>query len=381
MNHLFEYTREELEGRLTELGLPRYRTAQVLQWAYQNRPQRSDESPDGAGDNKVIGFGEMTNLPRELRRMLNEEYSLEMAQLEQVATSQDGARKLLLRWPDGALTETVVMPGPARNTACVSSQVGCAVGCVFCASGVSGLERNLTAGEIVEQVMWSQRQLPEGDRLSHVVVMGMGEPLLNYENTLKALAILNADWGLNIAARHLTVSTVGLPNQIRRLAKESLQLTLAVSLHAGEDELRERLIPWKGLAPLETLFDSLKEYYSRTHREITLEYVLLDGLNCLPGDADRLAYWARQTRCNVNLISYNPVAGLAVDGVQDAEAAVGVGAACGFAAPSASTTRAFMRRLQNAGVNVHLRRSRGQEIEAACGQLRRRAKGSAAHGD
>jgi 23S rRNA (adenine2503-C2)-methyltransferase len=183
--------------------------------------------------------------------------------------------------------------------------------------------------------------------------MGMGEPLANYDNTLKAVRIINADWALGIGARHITISTIGLPKQIRRLAREELQITLALSLHAGDDELRRKLIPWAKKFSLEEIFAAIDYYYQQTHREVTLEYVLLEDVNCSITDADKLAQWARRSRCNVNLINFNPVT------------------QTGFQPASDTTIREFRQRLQDRGVNVHLRQSRGANIDAACGQLRR----------
>ena len=339
MPSILEYTREQLSLEFTRRGFPGYRADQVVRWVYER----------GATD-----WDAMSNLSRPLRAQLAAEFTLRSAVVQSVVTARDGTSKLLLRWPDAALTETVVMPGPKRHSACLSSQIGCPVECAFCASGIGGLQRSLTAGEIVEQACWAQQQLPSGQRLSNIVIMGTGEPLANYAATIKAITIINAPWGLDIGARHITLSTVGLPAQIRKLAREPYQITLAVSLHAADDDLRRQLVPWAQNTTLQELFDALNDYYQATHREVTLEYVLLDGVNCSAADADRLAHWARQTRCNVNLINYNPVC------------------ETGFHRAAPETASAFLQRLQKHGINTHLRRSRGTDIEAACGQLRRR---------
>jgi len=295
----------------------------------------------------------MSNVPGDLREQLAKSFTLRSSEVVKRQVSADGAVKLLLRWPDGALTETVLMSAGKRRTVCISSQVGCAVGCAFCASGREGLERSLAAGEMVEQVMRVREELVEGERISHVVVMGMGEPLANYEETLKAVRLLNAAWGMGIGARHITISTIGLTEEIRRLAHEPLQITLAVSLHAGDDDLRRTLIPWAKRTTLKDIFDAIDYYYNYTHREVTLEYVLLEGMNSSTAEADRLARWAKKSRCNVNVINYNAVR------------------ETGFRPAGKETVRAFMERLAARGVNAHLRRSLGAEIEAACGQLRR----------
>ena len=300
----------------------------------------------------------MVNLPKELRQRLEADFCLGQGRPVKKQTSRDGTVKLLLQWADGARTETVLILDRRRRTVCISSQVGCAVRCFFCASGKSGLERSLQAGEMVEQVRWAGGELDPPERMSHVVIMGMGEPLANYQETLKAVKIINARWGFGIGARHITLSTIGLPKQIKKLAHEPIQITLAVSLHAGDDALRQKLIPWAKDIPLKELFEALDYYYQKTHREVTLEYVLLEGVNDALEDADRLAQWARRSRCHVNLINYNRVEG------------------CGYRAVSAKAARAFMVRLKQRAINVHLRRSRGTEIEAACGQLQKRAGNS-----
>lgn len=373
--HLFGLEAAELQALLASAGEPKFRAAQVLEWLYVR----------GA-----TSFEEMTNLPNGLRRWLGERAATYRSSVARESTSADGTRKLLLSFPDGAEAETVWIPAEDRNTVCISSQVGCPVGCRFCASGLEGVERNLAAGEIVEQAM-RVRQLIEGGgggagcdtkhgpegratspegraagsraggrRLSNVVMMGMGEPLANYREVLKALRILNAPWGLNIGARKITVSTVGLPKQIRMLADEAFQFNLALSLHAPDDALRAEIIPWAEGIRIRDLVDACRYYFDRTGREITLEYVLLDGVNMGARQAEQLAAIARSLRANVNLLRYNPVAGLP------------------YRRPSAEAAHAFQARLRAAGVNAHVRKSRGKDVDAACGQLRRTGRASAA---
>jgi len=329
----------ELVGWFAANSLARYRADQVLRWVYRHN---------------VSQWSGMGNISGELRGRLAERFCLRGGEIKDTFRCADGTVKLLTQWSDNAATETVLMCDGKRRTVCVSSQIGCAVSCAFCASGLGGLERSLEAGEIVEQVVRAKEQLTDGERISNVVVMGMGEPFANYDNTLKAVRIINADWGLNIGARHITISTIGLPEAIVKLADEPIQVTLAVSLHAGDDELRGQLIPWAKKYKLKELFEAIDYYYRQTHREVTLEYVLLDGVNCLPGDADKVAQLVRQTRCNVNLINYNRVE------------------ETGYRPTDMETANAFMQRLGNKGINVHLRKSYGQEITAACGQLRRK---------
>ncbi|MBN2375586.1 MAG: 23S rRNA (adenine(2503)-C(2))-methyltransferase RlmN [Sedimentisphaerales bacterium] len=341
MINILGLTRQQLKDSLSEHGHPSYRADQILEWIYQRR---------------VLDFAEMSNLSKTLRAELGENFTLGSSVVQDVQRCPDETTKFLLRWPDNALTETVLIPDVSRNTVCVSSQVGCAVGCAFCASGLDGLKRSLSAAEIVEQVMRAQAELPETQRVSNVVVMGMGEPLANYDSVIRAVSIINAEWSLNIGARHITVSTIGIPKMIRKLAHEKLQITLAVSLHAGDDQLRKKLVPWSDKFTLPQIFAAIDYYYEKTHREVTLEYILLEGVNCSPADADKLARLAQGSRCNVNLINYNPVA------------------ETGFEPASRQTVLAFQQRLQSRGVNVHLRKSRGQQIDAACGQLRRRSQ-------
>jgi 23S rRNA (adenine2503-C2)-methyltransferase len=343
-------TAEELSSWLMAAGQPRYRAGQILEWIYRHNAE---------------SFEQMSNLPRALRDWLAQRAALYRTTVLDEARSGDGTCKLLLSLPDGASVESVLIRAGERNTACLSSQVGCPVGCRFCASGLEGLERNLTAGEIVEQAL-RIRRLVEGDgsqsaavrrgerpRLSNIVMMGMGEPLANYREVLRALRILNAPWGLGIGARKITVSTVGLPSQIRRLAHEDLAVNLALSLHAPDEELRRELIPWGRGVRLADLLEACRYYFQQTGREVTLEYVLLEGVNNLPRHAVRLAAIARQIRANVNLLRYNPVPGLP------------------YVRPSAESAFEFQRLLRERGVNVHIRTSRGQDVQAACGQLRR----------
>jgi 23S rRNA (adenine2503-C2)-methyltransferase len=248
----------------------------------------------------------------------------------------------------------VLIPDDDRRTACISTQVGCPVGCVFCASGLNGLERQLTAGQIVEQAMRVRELSEPAARLSNVVFMGLGEPLANYAATVHALRTINSEWGMGIGARKITVSTVGLPAQMRRLADEKMQITLALSLHAPTDELRKQLIPWAERVTIDSLVDAANYYFEKTGREITLEYILLADVNDSREHALSLAATAKRMRSNVNLIAYNPVKGLP------------------YARPADDTVVRFLETLRSRGVNAHVRTSRGLDIDGACGQLRRR---------
>jgi 23S rRNA (adenine2503-C2)-methyltransferase len=340
--HLLSRTAEEIAVWLKHKRHPAYRGRQILQWIY---------------DKQVGSFDEMTNLSKPLREWMRTNARLFQFTDTKDSVAADGTRKLLLTAEDGASVETVWIPADGRNTACISSQVGCPVGCRFCASGIGGVERNLTVGEIVEQALRVSRLVRAADeqpgRLSNIVLMGMGEPLANYDAVIKAVRILNAPWGLNIGARKITLSTVGLPKQIRRLAEEDLQLNLALSLHATNDALRAELIPWASGVKLADLIAACAYYFDRTGREITLEYVLLDGVNMGPRDADGLVEIARRLRANVNLLRYNPVPGLP------------------FRRPDSESAHRFQNRLRERHVNAHIRTSRGKDVNAACGQLRR----------
>jgi len=335
---LFQRTQDDLRERLVGMADAPYRADQILRWVYETG---------------VSSYEQMTNLSKALRARLTDELPLYESQIVQRHESNDGTTKLLLRWSDGATSECVLIPDGSRRTACISTQVGCPVGCVFCASGLNGLERQLSAGQIVEQAM-RVRQLCGAERLSNIVFMGLGEPLANYANTLHAARTINAEWGMAIGARKITISTVGLPNQMKRLAEEGLQLTLALSLHAPNDELRKQIIPWAERVTIDELVEAANHYFARTGREITLEYILLGGLNDDLRHADELVGVARRMRSNVNLIAYNPVRGLP------------------YERPSEAAVVKFHEVLRRHGVNTHVRRSRGLDIDAACGQLRRR---------
>jgi 23S rRNA (adenine2503-C2)-methyltransferase len=243
-------------------------------------------------------------------------------------------------------------PDARRRTACISSQVGCPVGCRFCASGIGGLDGNLSAGRIVEQV-WRLRELPDVRRITNVVFMGMGEPLANFRPVVSAVRALCADWGMGISARRLTISTVGMHKAIEKLAAElELPVTLALSLHAPNDALRRSLIPWAEFTTIEQLLGACRMWFEKTGREITLEYILLGGVNDEPSHARELAGLARTLRANVNLIRYNEVKGMP------------------YKRPSTERVHAFAEVLRSQRVNAHIRRSRGRDIAAACGQLR-----------
>jgi 23S rRNA (adenine2503-C2)-methyltransferase len=347
--HLLGLALAQFQQWLEEHGHERYRAAQVLDWLYAKDAE---------------SFAQMTNLSKGMRAWLAERVDIYRSQITRQSVAADGTRKLLLTWPDDCAIEAVWIPAQERNTACVSSQVGCPVGCRFCASGLDGMLRNLTAGEIVEQVLRIRRLIAEQGslgrerqrqtpRLTNVVFMGVGEPLANYTAVVSAARILNAPWGLGIGARRITISTIGLPKQIRRLAGEELQINLALSLHAPDDDLRRELIPWVEGVKIAGLIDACRYYFEQTGREVTLEYVLLAGVNDRPRHATKLAAVAKRLRANVNLLRYNPVPEVP------------------YERPSAASAHDFQERLRQRGVNAHIRASRGADAGAACGQLRR----------
>ena len=327
---------EELRVLVSSGGQPEYRGSQLAEWIYR-RGARS--------------FDEMTNLPADFRTRLSQKYEIGRSCVMATQRSADGTIKLLLEMGGGARVESVGLPYEDRTSCCVSTQVGCPVGCVFCATGLSGYTRNLIAGEIVDQVLSVQETLR--DRVDHVTFMGMGEPLANYEATLKALTLLNTEMG--ISARNLTVSTVGLVPGIVRLAGEKLQITLAVSLHAPTDELRRQLIPRMTKWTVTEIIDACREYVRLTGRRVTFEYLLLDGVNDGVAEAYELGRVLRGLNCHVNLIPYNGVADL------------------GFRASSAKQVKTFREVLERSSIQVTQRVQRGADIDAACGQLRRRA--------
>jgi 23S rRNA (adenine2503-C2)-methyltransferase len=346
--HLFDLTRDELKAWVAAAGEPAYRADQILQWAYRHR---------------ITDWDAATNLSKALRGKLKDAVDLYRSTVAVRQQSADGTRKLLLEFPAGpdeakpANVECVMIPDEDRRTACISTQVGCPAACAFCASGIDGLQRNLTAGEIVEQILRLRLDLGPDLELTNVVIMGMGEPLANYPNLMKALRTLNAPWGAGLGARRFTVSTVGLPSRIRELAREGLQVNLALSLHASTEDIRKRLIPWAKSVDIPELMDACRDYFEQTGREVTFEYILLGGVNDWGEHAEELARLAKSVRANVNLIPFNPVPGMP------------------FRTPAAGDVTAFEDILRRAGVNTHVRRHRGRDIDAACGQLRRAREG------
>jgi len=340
---IFAMETRDLDASLVNAGFPRFRADQLRDWVYRKN---------------VIDPSRMTNFSAVDRARIAERFSFTSAELTKDQISEDGTRKLLLTWANSSVAETVMIPDADRRTACVSSQVGCPVKCRFCASGVNGVKGNLTADQIVEQVVIFNNLMSDGnangERITNVVFMGMGEPLANYNAVMKAVRVLHDPKGLNIGARRITISTVGVPSRMRDLAKEELPINLAISLHAPTEPLRRELIPWAEHFAIDEILDAARYYFDQTGREITLEYILLAGVNDQPLHARQLAAVCKTLRANVNLIRYNEVEGLP------------------FGRPKSDDVVNFQNILRHNGVNTHVRKSRGRDIDAACGQLRRK---------
>ena len=340
MKHLLD-SLAKFDDWLARRGQPKFRGQQVRKWLFENRAD----------------FGAMTDLPATLREELAKEFCIFSGSVVKHQQSDDGTDKLLLRLSDGGVVECVLLRDGLRRTICVSSQVGCAMGCVFCASGLDGVERSLTSGEILEQMLQLQRLLPADERLSHIVMMGMGEPLANLDSVMKALAIASSPTGLGISARRITISTVGLPAAIRRMARLDVRYHLAISLHAPNDELRNQLVPVNDKIGVANLLSAADHYFDVTGRKLTFEYVLLAGINDQPEHAKQLAELLAGKVALLNVIPYNPVEGLP------------------YKTPSSETIRQFREILEAHQIVVKFRQRKGDKINAACGQLRRSQPG------
>lgn len=303
---------------------------------------------------RAESFDRMTDLPRNLRRALAEDFEPLSTCIAHHAKSPDATHKLLLQLTDGQNIECVLIQENNRRTACISTQVGCGMACVFCASGLNGVARNLTSGEILEQLIRLRNLLPASQRLTHIVVMGMGEPLANLDALLATLETAGAKDGLDIGARHVTISTVGLPARIRKLADVGKQYHLAVSLHAPNDELRTRIVPTNDKTGLNEILMAADYFFERTGRQVTYEYVLLQGINDSVEQAKELGRLLRGRRAHVNLIPFNDVSGLP------------------YHPPAPAALCSFVGAVRSAGISVKVRKRKGSTIDAACGQLRRR---------
>jgi 23S rRNA (adenine2503-C2)-methyltransferase len=339
---------EEWREWMVSRGQPLYRARAVLDWIVRRRAE---------------SFDQMSDLPKSLRRELDAEWVVFGTRIVHHSVAPDGTQKLLLACSDDRRIECVLLEEPTRRTVCLSTQVGCGMGCVFCASGLAGIERNLSADEIFEQAVRLRNLLPARDTITHVVVMGMGESLANLDNLIPALdRVCSPEDGLGISQRRVTISTVGLPEKILKLADLGRQYHLAVSLHAGTESLRSTLVPVNEAIGLNSVLAASEAYFRRTGRQVTFEYVLLRDVNDRPDDAAALARLLKRRREHVNLIAYNPVAGLP------------------FGRPRPEAVEQFVEILRGHGVSVTVRKTKGQAVDAACGQLRRRFDGASRSG-
>ncbi|MFZ5807133.1 MAG: 23S rRNA (adenine(2503)-C(2))-methyltransferase RlmN [Verrucomicrobiota bacterium] len=333
-----------LDAVMMEWEIPEgaeYRRKQIAEWVFKKR---------------VDAFEKMSNLPVEWRKELASRYELRAIEFAKVQGKQ--TQKFLWKLSGGDFIESVLIPAsPAlygeksdRVTLCLSTQVGCAYGCKFCASGLKGWKRNLLPAEIISQIIEAERH--SGKKINNLVFMGMGEPLANYENLMKAIEIINAPWGIGLGARHITISTCGLAPQIKKLADQPLQLRLAISLHAASDSIRNRIMPVNKKYPLTELLNACRYYVSKKQKMITLEYILIEDINDMPSEAVLLAQHANKLRAKINLIPYNPVEGLP------------------WKRPASSVIQNFAHTLKKHDALVTLRTEKGSDIDAACGQLR-----------
>jgi 23S rRNA (adenine2503-C2)-methyltransferase len=328
----------ELEDVAVSLGASRYRGRQLATWIYRKG---------------LVGLDAMTDLPRDFRARLAETHETALPELERETPSQDGSRKLVFRLADDRRVSAVLMPDDGRTTLCLSTQVGCGFGCAFCLTGTMGLDRNLTTGEIVGQLIAANQLLMEGERVTHIVFMGMGEPLANYANLVAALRIMtDARLGLGYSPRRITVSTVGLVSGIDRLGREDLKVNLAISLHAASDEARGRLMPVNRSWNLEALMAAVRRYPLAPRQRVFFEYVMLEDVNDTAEEAKRLARLLHGIRAKVNLIPFNDWEG------------------SGFRRPPLARILAFQAILLDAGITTTVRWSKGEDIGAACGQLK-----------
>lgn len=327
----------ELEALCTSMGEPTYRAKQILSWVY---------------DKGATTFGQMSNLPKNFQKQLADQCQVFQTKVDTITQTENDTEKFLVHLHDENVIECVLLREGKRITACVSTQVGCAMACQFCASGLLGLERNLTAGEIVEEALHVKNHLLPDEHLTNIVFMGIGEPLANYDNVVKAIRIMNAEWGLGIGARHITISTVGIIDGIRRLAHEGLQVNLAISLHAPNDIIRSQIIPSNKKIGIKNILAAAREYFEVTGRDISFEYILIDGLNASKQNAESLSMLLKGIQCNINILPVNPVEEF------------------DWRPPSQETIEIFRRTLEKHGLVATLRKKKGSPINAACGQLR-----------
>ena len=333
--NLKDMTLDEIEAFIARLGKEKFRSRQIMKWLYRFG---------------ITSFDEMTDLSKDFRRELKDRSTISKIRIGKIQTSTDGTKKILFRLEDDLLIESVLIPGKKDRTLCVSTQAGCRMNCRFCLTGKSGLKRSLLPSEITDQITMSRFQIPEGRDIDNIVLMGMGEPLDNYENVIKAIGIMTSDAGLGISKRKITLSTCGLVPMIRRLGEDAC-VNLAVSLNAADDDTRNRLMPVNRSYSIRALIDVCRQYQMPRRRRITFEYILMDGVNASIEDARRLARLLRGLRCKINLIAFNEYPGSE------------------FKTPPRDTINAFRSFLIAQQFTAILRASKGADILAACGQL------------
>lgn len=346
MKSIYDYTQEQLIDEFISLGEKKFRATQVFEWIYRKH---------------VYQFDLMNNLSLDLRKKLSQNYSIDLLKIKEKQVSQDGTIKYLFELTDGGLIESVLMIHDYGRSLCVTSQLGCNMGCAFCASGLLKKQRNLTAGEMVNQVLTVMQDI--NDKVTHVVVMGTGEPFDNYDCVMNFIHIINHPKGLAIGARHLTISTCGLIDKIEMYAHEGIQTNLAISLHAPNDEIRNQLMPINQVYSMDRLRDAMKYYIEKTNRRITIEYILLRGVNDQLIHARQLAHYIRGLNVYVNLIPYN-----AVD-------------EHGYQQSPSKDVEAFKNELLRLKINVTQRKEHGRDIDGACGQLRAKKVGESQNGN
>jgi 23S rRNA (adenine2503-C2)-methyltransferase len=336
MENVLDYDYKELQTKLERERLEKYRATQIFDWIYKK---------------KATSFAVMTNLSKKLREELSRKFTLKFPELVTKAVSKDGTVKFLWRYEDGSTVESVLLRYPDRISACISSQVGCKLGCKFCATGKSGFFRDLTSGEILAQILGMERS--EKERIGNVVFMGMGEPMLNYDEVMRAVRVMVDPKALKISQRRISISTAGVVDGINKLANEPLDVVLSVSLHAPTDEKRSKIMPINNKYPLDVLMKAIKDYQAIKGKRVTFEYILFDGFNDSLDDAKKLIQLVKDVKCNVNLIPYN-----------DTQSE--------FKRTPPARAKEFEEFLKSHGLEAVIRAEKGSDIDAACGQLRRR---------
>lgn len=342
MNNIYNYSMQEFASIFKDNGIPAFRAKQLWDWLYKKM---------------VTDLELMTNLDDKTKKFLNDNFVIPNTEVVKLQKAKDGTQKALLRLSDGKLIETVLMKYKHGYSVCVTTQIGCAVGCSFCASGLMGFTRNLEAGEIIAQVVfWQKELMATNDRVSNVVIMGIGEPFNNYKNSIKFIDCINDDKGLNIGARHITVSTSGIVPKIYELATFPKQINLAISLHAPTDLIRSQIMKINDVYPIEEVMNAVDFYIEQTNRRVSFEYIMLKGINDSVEDARLLARLVKGKNCHINIIPYNSV------DEND------------YKATTDSELEQFKKALTDKNIQVSIRRSNGDEIDGACGQLRHKEK-------